>query len=483
MRTGHPVGFQDVHTHIVEAGALLTSQGYIDFASAQTVSLNFVGLYTITWFVRAVANVDIVTIAGWLPPFIDVLAAVLVYLVARRMFDPRIAMIALIFFAWDNNTILFGHEFRTQTIGTIFTLGAILAYLGSKRPGGKKTAFSAAAMLFLFAISTSSFVSDIFALVLFTVLVITPIFVPRMERIQGVTQYGLFVSFFGLYILYISTITYGSPSAVVSSIVILIREAFSKSTAPSVDVGQQVYGPVVLAFTYGFWLMFVVFLLLMIRWRTITKANSSTPVLWALLATFAAGVAFSAFSILNPGRAYAVGSIVIALVVAVGLVAIVKRSPEKSRKKMVGACAFLVVMFVAVAVAKFPVYIVEDVAPIRSHELIDEVPYWHFGAQDISSANFILVHCQGKSLHLDMLIAPYTLLAVYRNGLVPVRQSFDSNGRLLLSNIRAGDLILLRNSYGGNNYAFRNFLPPEASYRAFSQIYSDGDYILYLVDP
>jgi len=481
VRTGLPVGFQDVHSHIIEAETLLTGRGVIDFGKAQTVSFSFVGLYVIAWFGSAIANSNVVGVASWLPPAIDVLLALMVYLVARRIFNRRAAALALIFFAWDNNTILFGHEFRTQTIGTLFMLGAILVYLSRQEGPRSRVGLAIAGILFLFALSTTSFVSGIFALVMFTVLAVVPTLARGARWIQGGTQYGLFIAFFALYVLYVSTTTYGSPSAVVASIVILVRDAFSTPSAPVVQVGQQIYGPAVQIFAYGFWLTFGLISMLILRWRMIRLDSLSLPILTGLAGTFAVGVGVSAFSILSPGRAYAIGSILIGLVVGAGLVTISNRIGAGSRKKFVAACCVLVIMFVAISVAKFPVYVVGNPGPIRGHELIDDVPTWRLGAADAEAADFLLAHGKGARLHLDMPVAPYMLLGLYERGFAPAPPTYDSSGRLLPAQIKVGDLILLRNSYAGKDYAFRSLLPPESAYDDFSLIYTDGDYNLYAV--
>jgi len=483
IRTGSPVGFQDVHIHIIETQSLLTPGGFIDFGRAQKISLNFVGLYAIAWFGSAVGHVGIVALATWLPPAFSVLVAVLVYLVARRIFSPQVAVLSMIFFAWDNNTILFGHEFRTQTIGTLFTLGAVLVYLGMQQTASGKTGFSASGMLFLFALSTSSFVSDLFALTLFTVLLAMPILVPTERRIQRSSQYGLFVSFFALYVLYISATTYGSPSAVVSSIVTLVREAFSSSSSPSVEVGQQIYGPVVQVFAYSFWLVFGVFSILILTWRELGTEHMALPILGGFLATFVVGIAFSAFSVLSAGRAYAIGSVLIAIVVATGLMALSRRAKPESRRVVVAACCLVVILFVAVSIAKFPNYIVSDVSPIRGHETIDDVPYWRLSDRDSLAAEFLLAHGQGGLVRFDMPVIPYMFLGLYDQGLLQAPPAYDSQGRLLPPNLTGGELILLRAYFEGSNYAFRNELPPESTYSGFSKIYTDGDYELFETSP
>src|SRR5207245_1835026 len=102
----------------------------------------------------------------------------------------------------------------------------------------------------------------------------------------------------------------------------------------------------------------------------------------ALAVTFVAGVGFSTFSVLSPGRAYAIGSILIGVVVAAGLLNVLKRLPANHVKKMMVLCSALVITFASVSVAKFPTYIVSDVAPLRGHESIDDVPYWRISLRD-----------------------------------------------------------------------------------------------------
>ncbi len=482
LRVGYPVGLQDVHLHIDETESLLSGQGFIDFAKAQRVSFSFVGLYIVAWFVSATSGLSVIAVASLFPPIVDLLVVLLVYLVARRIFDVQAATLAIIFFGWDNTTLVFGHEFRTQTLGTLFTMGVILVYLLRRYSDHRQPAFAAAGIIFLFALSTAAFVSNVFAFVLFTALVAIPFLVARQRAILSSAQYGLFVAFFALYIVYITASTYGSPSALVSSIVTLTREAFFASSTSALNVGQEIYGPAVRAFTYCFWSVFGLLFLLLLKWRILRASNTSFPVLGALLATFVAGVSFSIYSSLNPGRAYAVGSILIGMVVALGLVTISRRARGKSKAKVFAICSLFVVMFVVVSVAKFPEYIVGDVAPVRGHELIDDVPYWRLNKQDSSAAQFLQMYAQGRPLRLDVLIAPYMLLALYRQGLLPAGPlPYDGNGGVPHGNASSGQLVLLRNAYEGANYAFRNELPPEAAYGGFSLIYANGDYELFEV--
>src|SRR5205807_3331915 len=107
----------------------------------------------------------------------------------------------------------------------------------------------------------------------------------------------------------------------------------SNSSAPTVQVGQQIYGPVVEVFTFGFWALFGLFCILILWWREVWPGHRAFPILVGLLATFAFGIGASAFSILNAGRAYAIGSILIGTVVAVGLVAVLKRAGNKTRMR------------------------------------------------------------------------------------------------------------------------------------------------------
>jgi len=72
-------------------------------------------------------------------------------------------VITLLLFSWENNTLVFGDEYRTRTWDAMHA-GAILVYVVQAERGERSKWTSTAALIFLLALSTTSFVSAVFAL-------------------------------------------------------------------------------------------------------------------------------------------------------------------------------------------------------------------------------------------------------------------------------------------------------------------------------
>ena len=71
---------------------------------------------------------DIVTLAGVIPPFLNILIILAVYLVVARLHEQRTGLLAAMLYGWENMVHVLGQELRTQTMGVLllFIITALL---------------------------------------------------------------------------------------------------------------------------------------------------------------------------------------------------------------------------------------------------------------------------------------------------------------------------------------------------------------------
>ena len=110
LQAGVPVGFTDPHRHIFTYWNLFTDSGKILFENVQSISLNFVGLYVLFRFLSLVSGSDIVTLAGVVPPFLNILIILAVYLVVARLHEQRTGLLAAMLYGWENMVHILGQR-------------------------------------------------------------------------------------------------------------------------------------------------------------------------------------------------------------------------------------------------------------------------------------------------------------------------------------------------------------------------------------
>jgi len=210
LQAGAPVGFTDPHNHIFTYWKLFTDAGNILFENVQQLSLNFVGLYVLFRLLSLAGNIDIVTLAAVVPPFLNILIIVAVYLVVNRLHERRTGLLAAMLYGWEHMVLILGQEFRTQTMGVLilFTVTALLLILN------RKTARSGvlAALILLAGLVTTSFVCNFYALLVFTgalcAVFVWFLFKRDLDWLAinsvSIGLYVMFIAFYGVYLLYIS---------------------------------------------------------------------------------------------------------------------------------------------------------------------------------------------------------------------------------------------------------------------------------------
>ncbi|MGB4503945.1 MAG: hypothetical protein WBI44_03490 [Syntrophaceticus sp.] len=210
LQAGVPVGFTDPHHHIFTCWNLFTDAGKSLFETVQTFSLNFVGLSILFRFLSLVSSLDIVTLAGIIPPFLNILVIIAVYLVVNRLHAHRTGLLAATLYGWENMVHLLGQELRTQTMGVflLFLITALLLMLN------RKTARSGvfAAVILVAGLVTTSFVCNFYALLVFTGAVCAVFIWFLLKRdldwlVINSISIGLYIAFMvfcAVYLLYIS---------------------------------------------------------------------------------------------------------------------------------------------------------------------------------------------------------------------------------------------------------------------------------------
>jgi asparagine N-glycosylation enzyme membrane subunit Stt3 len=189
---------------------LFDDAGKIIFDNVQQVSFNFVGLYVLFHLISLASSLDIFTLAAAIPPFLNILIIIAVYLAVNRLHEHRTGLLAAMLYGWENMVHILGQEYRTQTMGVLllFFITALLLILN------KKTARSGvfAVIILLAGLVTTSFVANFYALLVFTGAACA-VFIWFLYKREGdwlvintlsIVLYLAFIVFLVCYLLYVS---------------------------------------------------------------------------------------------------------------------------------------------------------------------------------------------------------------------------------------------------------------------------------------
>jgi hypothetical protein len=226
LTQGIPVGMQDPHDHIYRTLTFLSESNKISFSNAQfnTASANFVGLYIIYDFLIKISQFSAVFLASIIPPFMNILLILIVYIIVNRLHSHKVALLAVILYGWEEIVIILGQEIRTQTLGTIL-LFSLLASLIINNKDGRNFKFSIIIFLFIFGIIISSFTSIVFSflilLSMFLTLNILKIFKKNVRNLQPKGIYLIF--FLIIYIAYLLYIGISFTSIFLNTQILLIN--------------------------------------------------------------------------------------------------------------------------------------------------------------------------------------------------------------------------------------------------------------------
>ena len=467
IRMGTPVGFNDVHSHIIQFMQLFSNEGTISFLKSQRICFNFVGLYIIFHFLTQISGLNIITLASLIPPLFNIILIVTMYTIVNNIHSHRVALLAMMLFGWDNQVLIFGQEFRTQTLGVLI-LFSILFFQYSKLK--KSTNISIILIILLFSEVTSSFVT-IFntSLLFFAILATTRVYSillksPKNSFILNWRLFGIYLIFFIFYLSYISE----GFQNIISSIVTLFNQMIYKSETSEIvlsKTGQLIYGNFAKISTYLFWMFFlfssILYTIDFLKEKKIARATFFTS--FGLLLGYMFFNTF--FGVLSAGRIYIITFILMTTVVSFGFFKLEDKNKTKSINYTVKIfVCFMIIIFITSSVVKIPNYIIGSTIPIRSSEPIDYVHYWDSDIPQYAVGKFISSFSTNQSIYSNMLIHNY----------------FIRQLRLKNNPKEEEKLIILHDKFYGKRYTSRDNLPEYEEFNQFDKIYSNDDYIIFL---
>jgi hypothetical protein len=463
-----PVGFNDSSFHIIQCLHLF-GDGVIQFPKAQMLSYNFVGLYIIFHSLEAISSLNISTLACIIPPIFNLSIILTVYLIVDKLHSHKVALIAMMFYGWENQVLLFGQEMRTQTLGTLLLFIILLFEYSNFK-------MSVSSIILIIIILSSSVMSS-FASIFSTSFVIFVTFVTSMilcyklkwPKITSRITWGLFgfyLSTFFAYIIYIS----GGFDNIFYSIKMLYNSMIANSDATEFSgnqlvksTGQTMYGNFVQYSTYLFWTLFfifsIVYLMMIIKGKKSVNLKFFVGFYSLIFYTF-----FNIFAgVISMARIYIIVFILIATVMSYGLF---KLQDILKNKQFTYTSNIFVILIIAVFVissaVKLPNYIVGDTNPIRSEEVIDSISYWDSDIPQYSVDEFLSLHAANQSLIDYSLTTNYFSLQLIMKSIVGQEQ-----------------LSILHDKFRGKYYMNRDQLPPYQKFERSNQIYSNEDYLVF----
>ena len=474
---GVPVGYTDPHTHLLQCYNFINDEGHLQFipGHTDTMSLNFVGLYTICHFINVVASLQLPTITSVFPPFFNLILIISVYLVVSKLFNRNIGLIAMILYGWEYQVLVFGQELRTQTIGTLLTYILLFVYLYIS--ANKNRQFSSKCLLIILslAIVTSSFVSIVNAVFIFTCMVLVMLVVQLRSKKRECEHFTLMSSvlvlmvFFMIYLLYIGQ----SFSTIGDAIQILLQSSIDNARSEatvsvSESVGQLMFGKFVQITYYIFWSLFIVGVPIYLYSAIKSKEKYQMALIISFVAYLFLFASYCLFGALSIGRVYVFGYLIIVAVVAslkYNLESLNIDDNRKYRRSITIVIVCILLILIAASVIKQPQYVIGDTRPLRGLSLIDDVPYWSgdqpsYRAQEYLDRN---------------LISQYQSVSYY----ITVKKYFMRSTYEVQPGLKHTKIHLLHNKFQGNIYPSRSILPPLSFFDRLNMIYSNEDYIVF----
>lgn len=485
IKMGLPVGFQDVHANIIQYQQVFNEHGNIVFPDTQTVSYNFVGLYVIFRFLLQITNIDLINVALLIPPFFNLIVVLTVYTIVNKLHSHRVALITTLLFGWENQIIIFGHEMRTQTVGTLLLFIIISLLMGYKRSTAKGSAYEKTTLIIIiFSIVTSSFISIVYSLIVLAIIKITADILPlvfKWPKKSILITWDLIILLLIAFVSYLFYISDGFGK-IISSLIKLINESINEpiSIAAIPHSGSPVYGIFVTNVNrifLGTFLIFSIFYAINIIKRKDLKGG-------VLFTGFGSLLFFWFFDFiagpLSPSRIYIVAFLIISTVVSFGLLNLQKLDnySEKWKNKFASKlfAYTIIILFVVSSVVQFPNYLIGDTYPMRHEEPIDTIPYWDSDLPQYAVSSFLSLSTGNQPIYLQMFIENYYLLQNFKKN--NIKCEYVTSLMETLES-KQNKLVLLQDKFKGNIYTNRDLLPMSKGYSQFSKIYSNGDYIVY----
>jgi hypothetical protein len=312
---------------------------------------------------------------------------------------------------------------------------------------------------------------------------IFPIFFKWPEKSLSITLglFVLFLLFFFFYLLYISS----GFQNIISSIFLLYKETITETAVlPNIIGGQWLYGIFSMIF---FRIFLLIFLLLSIFYIIyIIKRKDLGNV--AILAGFGSLIVIWFVDLLigplSPGRIYIVIFFLLAIIVSFGFFELQLISKKKKIQYSIKIFAYILLVFFALSsVAQIPNYVVGETNPIRSIEPIDTVHFWHADPLQYRVVGFLYNYSsKNLSIHPHMIIKNYYFFQqLITKKKFTIINSFDFSIGFRPGMIKKNDIIILHDRFKSENYTYRDLLPKLEFYKNFNTIYSNCDYLVYMV--
>jgi hypothetical protein len=473
IQMGVPVGFQDPHDHILQYLKLFSDSGNILFENAQRISFNFVGLYLFFRSISLINNLDIVLLASAIPPFLNIIIIVMVYLIVNRLHDNRIALFSTMVYGWSYEVVVYGQEFRTQTIGVLllFTITFIIINsLNNKRT----PSIVITLIILLMAIVTSSFVVICNTLLLFAVTLIIIVLFNKFNNEQIISSFSfgvfiIFIIFFFVYLLYIGT----AIDNIILSIQNLFLDTFTRMESPTLQTGNVIYGSFSKIMIRIFWLVFIFsyayYFISIIKEKDMKKTVFFLGYS-SLLAFF---VLNNLVGPLSAGRVYVIAFLLISTVTTYGLY---RFTNNKLPIKKIAVISFAICIIMANAV-KLPNYISGDKIHIRSVSQIDFYTYWHIDYGQYLASDFLLLAPSSKTIYTYSYINRNPLLINSHKNKLVLKGCIGTEVNNL--NCENEEYIFLENKFNNGTFMGRKYLPYLGDLNNLCNIYSNNDYLIY----
>ena len=496
IKAGAPVGFSDPHYHIFTYTYLLDEYYKIDFTSIMNISFNFVGLYILFKFIEVLSGLDIIQLACFLPPILNMIIVLLCYVIVNRLLSQDEALFATMLYGWQYYVILFGQEMRTQTMGVILIFSFVgvilisqdLQIIENDYPANIKIV----SLLLLFGIVTASFVTIFYTSIMILTMLLCSVLSLHIAALKfknpciTVQIFIIFVAFFISYLLYIGS----SFLDVFSTILLLVKRTILSTDdliVPSIlsSAGGDVASPVAGIFAYYvnhlLLLLFIIFSIVYVMYFF----NRKSTMHLIFFISFGALVSLWFYSIIfqlyfSPGRLYAIAFLLIATVISFGFKRVqilLEKNHEKYPIMFYKICLILVmVMLVSASIIQNTNYVIGETAPFRSIEYIDGTYYWDKNEPLYSLTSFLFSCAYNQTIYLNILLVNYYFLDVCKLKYLSIsKYAFEKN------KAKYNNLIILHDKFKAQYYSYRYILPSPTYYISLNKIYSNDDYLLFAV--
>lgn len=482
---GAPVGYQDVHRHMNVFSIVFDSNGHILFERVPAMSYNFVGLYILTSFFAQTMAVDITALAMVIPPLLNITIVILLYAIVARIHTHRVGILTAMLFGWESQVLIFGQEYRTQTLGTVFLFTALLVILIGMRlnetHGLFKCGLRAPFLLVILAsaVATTSFVSSFFfVLAVLSILVVLgalarPLRMTK-EAMLPIRQCALILTVFTaallLYLVFISK-GFDEIIGVFSS---MFQDVAHSGNINLASFGRPIYGSLLDSLTIVLRLAFSLILIYYIYATLKEKNVAQLVIISALGALLFFSVVGTFMSMpLSPGRVYIITFALLALAVIfyiAQLNELVASRAKRLKPLFTLASTVIILLLVTVSFVKIPDYVIGDPEPIRGHEQIDDYVYWYSNEPQYAVAGF-LTYSPNTMVNVRSVILNYNLMDVCRaNNIHLTKAPLGSNN---------ATLFVLEDSFRGDVFSGRSSFESYSSVEHLSKVYSNGDYISF----